>query len=598
MLILNLVSRLCWLRLALGEMLRNKGTFRSGFFRRRKIFLFLLVFILIVTYGFSPLPVSSQSSGTVKYLFKVDDEGSTFVNILYYASQDQGSAWILVPKFSPWINRTLKGKVTEWSLLDSYELAGFENPFYEALWFSFKSTGGEFEISIQYNHSLAAMIIEPNGIFFSPQIGFEKGNKAEITVVFPKGFIINRNEAVAFGSNSTYPPSSIDQNENLLSFNIPEKENLLRVEVGFKTRDQSTDLIKLHSGIFNFETPSRYREYAWRILGLYNETYDDLVNLFNVTLENAQVRFFLPDFNSLLEIGGYVPFSSEKLGDIHLNIMYTRAVEGQIEVIALHELVHHFLWKAGISPQKLLWFHEGMAQYVSLEIGNKIGYEGSLMMKQQLHTWISQVKRRFGDNLGFIQDWSPTYSPQDVGSCYAAAYYVVSELAQQRGGLDYYQRFFKALKGQKIEDNVDLAYYLSLAAGESVADILNRWGFDIPDLYVYSPLLNEAKSLIRDVSRLFEPYRSIAEILYKNAMLNADQENEDKMRLYLIFAVLVAKLAPILTLITVTMFIYCLLLWILKTKKVFSDYSEVRASRMRFNLLRDSILTSSYRLLP
>jgi len=210
----------------------NKGTFRSGFFRRRKIFLFLLVFILIVTYGFSPLPVSSQSSGTVKYLFKVDDEGSTFVNILYYASQDQGSAWILVPKFSPWINRTLKGKVTEWSLLDSYELAGFENPFYEALWFSFKSTGGEFEISIQYNHSLAAMIIEPNGIFFSPQIGFEKGNKAEITVVFPKGFIINRNEAVAFGSNSTYPPSSIDQNENLLSFNIPEKENLLKLHHG------------------------------------------------------------------------------------------------------------------------------------------------------------------------------------------------------------------------------------------------------------------------------------------------------------------------------------------------------------------------------
>ncbi|HIE19057.1 TPA: hypothetical protein EYP75_04960 [Candidatus Bathyarchaeota archaeon] len=460
--------------------------------------------------------------------------------------------------------------MTEWSLRDSYELVGFKNPFYEAFWFSFKSNGGEFEISIQYNHSLAAMIIEPNGIFFSPQIGFEEGNKAEITVIMPEEFIINQNEAIAFGSNFTYHPSSIDQKGNVLSFdNIPEKENLLRVEIGFKTKNRSINSIELHSGIFNFETPSRYREYAWQILELYNKTYDDLVDLFNVTLESAQVRFFLPDFNSLLEIGGYVPFASEKLGDIHLNVVYTRAVEGQIEAIAIHELVHHFLWKAGISPQSLLWFHEGMAQYVSIEIANKIGYEGSILMEQQIQMGISQVKRKFRDNFGFLKDWSPSYFPQDIGSCYVASYYIVSELAKQRGGLNYYQRFFRALRNQKIEDNADLAYYLSLAAGESVAEILNSWGFDIPDLYVYSPLLNEAKSLIRDVSRLFEPYRSIAEILYRNAMFNADQENEDIMRLYLISATLIAKLSPLLTLITVTMVIYCFLLWILKTKEVF-----------------------------
>ena len=509
----------------------------------------------------------------IRYEFQIDREGTTLVNIIYRSFQDQGSSWILVPKFSRWINRTLKGEITEWSLRDPYEIAGFSNPFYEAFCFSFRSNDGEFEINIRYNHSLAAMIIEPNGIFFSPQIGFEKGNKLEITALLPEEFTVKRDEAVAFGSAGTYHPNLIDQNRNLLSFtSIPETENLLRVEIGFKTGNPSAGLVKIHSGIFTFETAPRYEKYARQILEFYNQTYDDLVDLFNVTLENAQVRFFLPEFDLLLSIGGYVPFVSEKLGDIHINIVYTRAVEGQIEVIALHELVHHFLWKAGISPENLLWFHEGMAQYVSIEICNKIGYEGSLLVKQQIEAGISQIKTRFGDDFGFLQSWSPEHSPQDIGSCYIASYYIVSRLAEQRGGLEYYRRFFRLLRDERIENNADLAYYLSIAGRGSVVDDLRSWGFNIPDVYLYSPLLNEVKSLLEDVSRIFEPYRSLADSLYRSAIFNANCENEAKMRLYLMLAVLIAKLAPILTLMTVTVFIYGLLLWLLKTKEVFSNH--------------------------
>jgi len=430
-------------------------------------------------------------------------------------------------------------------------------------------------MNIRYNHSLAAMIIEPNGIFFSPQIGFEKGNKVEITVLLPKEFTINQDEAMAFGSLSTYRPSLVDQSRNLLSFNdIPKTENLLRVEIGFKTKTQSAKLVRLHSGIFTFETAQRYVEYARRILRFYNQTYDDLVDLFNVTLENAQVRFFLPDFNLLLSIGGYVPFVSKKLGDIHINILYTRAVEGQIEVIALHELVHHFLWKAGVSPENLLWFHEGMAQYVSIEICNKLGYEGAILMKQQIEAGVLEVKMKFRDDFSFLQSWSPRKSPEDIGSCYVAAYYIISELAKQRGGLEYYRRFFKLLRGERIENNAELAYYLSIATGESVTNVLKSWGFNVPDLYSYSSLLNEVKLLLEKTNRIFEPYRSLAEALYRSAMFNADQENEATMRLYLTLAVLIAKLAPLLTLMTVSTLIYCLLLWFLKTKKVFLNRLE------------------------
>jgi len=554
--------------------------------RKLRFCLILLVYLLVTPYGLSQSSLLSQERGIVRYEFQVDKEGSTLVNIVYSTSLDQGSAWILVPKFSRWVNTTLNGKITEWSLRDSYEIAGFSNPFYEAFCFSFKSYGGGFEINIRYNHSLAAMIIEPNGIFFSPQIGFEKGNKVEITVLLPKEFIIKQDEAVAFGLFSTYRPSFVDRSRNLLSFNnIPETENLLRVEIGFKTKNQSANLVKLHSGIFTFETAQRYVEYARRILRFYNQIYDDLVDLFNVKLENAQVRFFLPEFDSLLSIGGYVPFASKKLGDIHINIIYVRAVEGQIEVIALHELVHHFLWKAGVSPENLLWFHEGMAQYVSIEICSKLGYEGAILIKQQMEARILEVKKNFKDDFSFLQKWSPHRSPEDIGSCYVAAYYITRELAKQRGGLEYYRHFFKLLGDERIENNAELAYYLSLAAGESIADALNTWGFNVPDLYSYSSLLDEVKMLLEKVNRIFEPYRSLAEALYRSAMFNANQENKDRMRLYLTLAVLIAKLAPLLTLMTASMLIYCLLLWLLKTKKVFlnQDFQSVTYVSQRYS---------------
>jgi len=529
--------------------------------------LFSLLFMLIVTCEFPLLPAYSQNAGAVRYVFKIDEDGLTFVDILYNTSQNQGSMWVLVPRFTRWINKTLRGEVTEWSLRDSYGISGFSNPFYEALFFSFKSEG-LFEMEIQYNHSLAAMIIEPDGIFFSPQIGFKKGNKAEIIIQMPKAFVIKRDEVAAFGSSSIYSPSSIDRDRNVVSFKIPETETLMRVEIGFETGRESADLIELHSGIFTFETPRRYLEYARNILRFYNQTYDDLVDLFNVTLENARVVFFLPEFDLLLNIGGYVPFTSEKLGDIHINILYTRTIEGEMEVIALHELVHHFLWKTGISPKDLLWFHEGMAQYVSIEICNEMGYEGALLIKQQIQERIPEAKAKFRNDFGFLQGWSPQHIPQDIGRYYIAAYYIVSELSEQHGGLDYYKRFFKLMRGKKIKSNSELGYYLSLAAEESVTTILNSWGFDIPDLYRYSSLLNEVRSLVEGVSRLFEPYRSLAEALYRNAVFNADRENEARMKFYLASAVLIAKLAPLLTLITVMTFIFCSLLWFLKTKKV------------------------------
>ncbi|MCW4020537.1 MAG: hypothetical protein NWF14_04830 [Candidatus Bathyarchaeota archaeon] len=536
---------------------------------------FLLLAVSSLTLNSEPLVsvVSAQSSGSFSYEFIVDEDGFTLVNIVYRSGIADRSSWVLVPKFSGWTNQTAKGEVTAWSLNDTESLTGVQYYFYEALVFSFTPDGSEFEMNIQFNLSTAAMIIEPNGIFYSPQIGFEQGNNLEATVIFPEGFTVKTNEAFAFGSSGSYLPNSSGSSSGRVLFDsIPATENLMRIEIGFRTLNQTAELREFKNGVFTFEAIPRYEEYAHKILDLYNETYNSLVALFNVTLDGAQIRFFLPDFNSLLSVGGYVPFSSDRMGDIHVNIVFTRYVEGYIEVIALHELVHHFLWKAGISPGSLLWFHEGMTQYVSMDAANKIGYEGAEMMKQELEDGIVELKQMIGENFGYLRLWSPSSQPQNTGSYYIAAYYVVSRLAEPRGGLEYYARFFKAINGETVESNAALGYYLSLVANESVVETLNGWGLEIIDLYEYSPLLEEARNILNDVDPVFQPYKFLAEWLYRQAFLNARADSISTMHLYLTAAILVARFAPLLMLITVSAVLFGAILWVLKKEGVFSNY--------------------------
>ncbi len=515
----------------------------------------------------------AQPVNSFSYNFTVDENGSATTKITFRSSSGSGSSWVFVPKFTEWTNRTVKGKVTEWSLDETETLANVSHYFYQVLRFFFRSDDSGFEINVHFNVSTAAMIIEPNGIFFSPQIGIQQGNKLEASVAFPRVFTVDLRQATADGSSGSYRPSSTGSNSNYVLFNdIPRTENLLRIEIGFKTVNNTAELVKLSNGVFTFETSPRYSEHAKSILDLYSRTYHDLVELFNVTLQKAQVRFFLPEFGSLLSIGGYVPFVSERMGDIHINIMYTRSIEGYIETIAMHELVHQFLWKASISPRTMLWLHEGLAQYVSIEIVSRLGYEGAQMMRQEQWKAWAQLKQTQGENVGFLKFWNPSRQPQDIWVYYVAAYYVVSSLAEARGGLDYYARFFALLEDERIDDTATLAYYLSLAADESVVRKLNNWGFGIPDLYIYSPLLSNVEQAVDDVSPLYQPYKFVAELLYQQALLNAREESNARMQFYLTLAILVARLAPLLTLITVSGILFGAVLLVLRKAGVFSSY--------------------------
>jgi hypothetical protein len=517
-------------------------------------FLLLLIVVVSLTFSFSTFEVTASPSSSFYYRFTVDREGATTI-LINFQSDSSSSSWVIVPKDWGSTPNVISGTITQSSLVDTKEVVGESQYFYEAYKFTYKSssTSGIFNMTIGFSMDTGALIIDQRGIFFSPLIGFDyPTSSGTAEVLFNSSLTVNSNNAIAIGS-TTYQPRLVTAHRTV--FNLNEK--LLRLQIEFKT-NLSTEYTTLQSvnKVFNFNAVKRYATYASSILNLYDRIYNNFTRLFNVTLTPpVGVQFFLPNFDEFLSIGGFTPFSTAGAGKININIFFIRAVNGTIEVIATHELAHHFLIKAGLSPTDFLWFHEGMAEYVSVTLVERLGYEGAVHEKNNLDQGASQLIQQLGEqNLGFVQNWNPSVSPTNVGNYYAVSYYVVSRLAQDYGGLDYYKHFFELIHGVKVDDIETLALYLSKAANADVALALQDWGFNVIDLYA-SPEIREkiveTQRAIAAVSPVFQPYKSLAEFFYKQALLSFKRGDTAGGSNLLQLAIIIADLAPLLTLLTI-----------------------------------------------
>ncbi|KPV65471.1 MAG: hypothetical protein AOA65_0075 [Candidatus Bathyarchaeota archaeon BA1] len=505
-----------------------------------------VIFAITVSLNIGFLPVeglaSSPTPDSYHYSFTVDEDGFTRAMVNFKSFKERGSSWVFVPKFSNWSRPVVSsGHISKHEVVETESVVDTKYYFYQVFRFWFVSDKS-FRMSVQFNMSVGALIIEPRGMFFSPQIGFQEGSRGEAEVFFPHNSRVV--EAVAIGRGGNYKPT--ERELNYVAFDL--HENLIRLQIEFKTSITTPALSKLKQGIFTFQTVKRYEKHASNVLSLFSGVYNDFVDLFNVTLESVNVQFFISEFHTFLSIGGYVPFTGGRMGDIHINIFFIRAVEGVLEVIALHELIHQFLWKAGLSPSDLLWFHEGMAQYVSIEIADRLGYEGVQSERDKLEKGASKFIEQYGENFHFLQQWKPEPQPTNIATYYIASHYVVSRLAGKYGGLNYYRRFFRLMKGGQIKDNNVLAYHLSLASDTSVAQALKRWGFNIVDLY--APPTYEAERIIHDLNPILQPYKFLAEYLYKQALIRFEKGDAEKANQYLAAAIFIAKFAPTLTVAT------------------------------------------------
>lgn len=416
---------------------------------------------------------AQEPSPTYSYNMTFDKNGFTTIEIVYDSGlSGAGSSWVVVPK-----NSTSEIAITTQGTVTSMTRAPYRvgedratHPFYDNLTFTYDSQGEPFSMRIMFNMTEGAMIVEPNGFFYSPQIAVPSTGRVQATLTLPDG-VNDLTEVVPtptrverFGSQTRLLFSPDSESRIALTFTVTWPKQTSHVR---------EDLVEA-------EVPTRYVDLAERMAALYRNAAPLMDELFNQAADRISMKFFVPLSLPQLGIGGYTPIdpSTFQAGTIYLNLFYFRAVPGTMETIAIHELTHQYEARAGISAD-LLWVHEGLANYVAGQLGKQLGYDVT-STDAELEAAAAPLSGKYG----IIQDWRPGTTVTSLFLYYAASYEIFKTLGDQYGGLPMYSRFFRGLRdlegGLKSTNMVILR--LSLAADTDLVPAFKEWGFEVVDL--------------------------------------------------------------------------------------------------------------------
>jgi len=478
--------------------------------KNRALRLLLLASMTTIAIAIALASSVARAEKGFKYVFEVDDEGETKVTI-YLWDDKNGSSWLYVPKSQRRVlNVTVYGglllNVTYRSVISD----GREDPFYAVMELRYEAST-TFNVSVGYRMKYGALIIEPRATFISPRIVHE-GATTNVIAYLP-GYVIASEEGVSSISGHISDVKVMREEKAVVVNAVVESNDRLVIEY---TIPRGVEVANISLGRIVFKTPPRYLEFAHKVLSALNRTYVAYKDIFACETQSVCVEFFVPSRKDLdLGIEGYVPLLGRELGPIHLNLLYVRGVEGFMNVVAMHELAHHFLWRIGVPPSKL-WIHEGVAEYLSLALGREMGYRDAVEVHENL---LTADLKKLGDRLGFVQKWTPSsVPPQELGPCYAASYQVFKTLCERYGGLSYLKKLFEAFKGLDCLDWYDENRVIRVfgeAAGnaDEVVELFRQWGFELkgPSPLVLSTI--QVKERISSLPNWLEPYKKMAEVI-------------------------------------------------------------------------------------
>jgi hypothetical protein len=432
-------------------------------------------------------------SPVLKYDCVVGNDGSASLSAAFGDSRATGSEifWMLVPKNeSEYRTTVISGDVNGMQITAAYMPGGGEYVFYSNLSVQYV---GPLEFNVKWNISYAALIVEPDALFFSPAIASSPGTQMEFRVVLPSTMtqVTQTSDAPISRENTTlvFSPTNHD-----------------RIGISFKVSGSSANTL-VESSHFQFDVPERYESIAERLLAFYENASRTLDLLFNTSLSSVKIEFFVPASLEDLSTAGFTPIESAyRLGTIFLNIFYVRTETGYMEAIAAHELVHHYLAVSGISPD-VLWFHEGMANYIGIKISELSGLGGASMIDGLMQAASSLTD----GNYTFIFSWTPVHSDQryTLYQHYAVAYWLTSTLAQEFStpsdrfiqGQAFFTSLFTNIRrlSMKISDDDTLARMMYASANFSKAAFatLVSLGFNVKPVFVP---VNESTSQLGSVT--------------------------------------------------------------------------------------------------
>ncbi len=494
---------------------------------RNELILYGLLIILLIALSPPAAPplqaIVREANGVYYYIFQMLENCSIRIEIDFRVENHDPSiiyrSWIYLPiNFENITTHIISGDLVNYSVVRT------EYYFYQKYIFLFKTNAsGGFRIHFAYNMRYGVLMVEPEAALVSPLIGFSEASKGEALVVLPGSVTLTQ---------SNPPPLYTEREDNVLKLHYLVSGDTPRLYILFRV-EKAPELVNVSRPPFTIITPRRYLNEARALLAVYRRVYPLLLNLTGVRLNNVVIRFFVPKQLSEFSVLGFVPFDARrcKIGEIHLNVFYLRAIKGILEYGAVHELIHHVLWKLHIMP-RLLWVHEGLAEYLGLKLVELIDenstYTDGLRWREHL---LLTLVNSTGTHFSFLQRWRPGIAPVgNIMLCYAASYYIFRRICEEYG-LSALRRLFYLVKELNftISSNSLFVELLSKAVRRDLSPLFRGWSFSIVPLSSIMAILEASKRLLNEPNPLAWPARvcyhkavkALEEGLYEYALYNA-----------------------------------------------------------------------------
>lgn len=461
---------------------------------------YVLLLLLMISLPF-PQMALAQADSLYTYTYVVREDG--WVNIsTKFESNDSGASWVLLPKFERYSLNTLSGSIKNYNITNETSYYFYSN-------FSFSYSPGT-RIEINWSYRFGALIVEPNGAFFSTQIAFSRRDDALILIKIPEKYEIESVEPKGYAIEK-------EDGYSVIKYYVDgSRNNTLRVLVTFKT--EKVEMEEKRIGKLTIVYPKRYEDFAEKISKYYEKSLPLIQDITSVSDEiPVKVNLFVPAKMEDITTQGYTGprFTSDLItqGEVNLNMMLARMPDYELPLTFIHELLHQYMQASGLGIG-VRWMHEGLAQYLSSVIVREMGMNPPEEPDNETY---KLVMAHTGGDFSFLLDWRGGGLPGDPSLYYTASLIIVKDLAAKYGGYDVFRRLFAEMRKERATVNTpeELLKYLKRAAGSNITEFFKSYGMIISENQEQTYLMRTAQAYVKHTS-WFNPFNGVAEKLLRD----------------------------------------------------------------------------------
>jgi len=434
---------------------------------KRSLTLLLVMALTLATFS-RATPVGAQGTPQVKVYIDVEDNGNATVTIVFRAA-GRASFSFTLPKFE---NYSVCSSYGNYRIEDKPSSAYF---YYNSTLELAPGDNGTSTLSVCYKFPYASLLSDNQGWFMSPMLVASPPVEIEVSVRIPNL------ASVTLESPRMIRLEGAGYRVYRLS---PGAQQLIpgRVVIEYRTAGlvQTANFSRTGEAVLTVVSPVYYRSLSEKILDVASKAYERLRNLTGVTADQVTFELYLPmeSMGGISALGFVMgeDINAGGRGPIMLNLALIRYAPGYLETTVIHEMVHVFLGKAGVEANaQTRWFHEGLAQYLSIVVAQEIGVDVSDYAEELLNASSALYEYTSG-NFSFIQIWPA--DPNLVGDAYLASFYIVYNVSSSFGGENYIARLFAAIRSRgSVKTTNDIVSVMSAAAGSNLAPLFRRFGF-------------------------------------------------------------------------------------------------------------------------